>query len=123
MHDVGDRTPTYGELIDLLDDSEKNCSLSDNVSDILYSKFKDTYPGISIGRCKRFHATVMRIAAPTRSSLRGPSKLCGSPLTCYRKKKWIPRIRNPGKQFLAVINGIFLENEFGGEGGGIGAGC
>ena len=121
MHDVGDRTPTYGELIDLLDNSEKNCSLSDNVLDILYSKFKDTYPGISIGHCKRFHATVMRIAAPTRSSLRGPGKIYGSLLTRYRKKKWIPRIRNSGKQFSAVINRIFLENEFGG--GGIGAGC
>ena len=92
---VGTNVPTYGSLIDLLEESEKDCLQGDNVSDILHSKFKDAYPGISIGRCKRFHTTVMRIAAPTRASLRGPTKLCGSPLTRYRKKKWIPRIRNP----------------------------
>lgn len=45
--------PTYGELIDLLDESE--------TADELYLKFKQIYP---IGH--RFYNTVSQIAAPTK---------------------------------------------------------
>lgn len=92
---IGTKMPTYGELVDLLEDSERGLTCGDTVPDILYSKFKEAYPRIRIGRAKRFHTTIMRIAAPTRPSIRGESKLIGSPLIRYRRKNWIPRIRNP----------------------------
>lgn len=80
------RKPTYGELIDLFKKSEHN--------EDLLSHFKKIYPDISIGRPDRFYETVSRIVAPTQPSALGKPKLCGSPLTSYRKRTWEPRIRN-----------------------------
>lgn len=87
------RKPTYGELIDLLSDAERKCD-KENVPEVLYHEFTQQYPHIYVGRPKRLYDTVARIAAPTRPSLRGETKLIGSPLSSYRKRKWIPRIRN-----------------------------
>ena len=83
--------PTYGELIDLLAETEHE---SPNDEDLLFSKFKTLYPSISVGRPRRFYETVSRIAAPTQPSLIGVPKLCDSPLSSYRKRTWEPRIRN-----------------------------
>ena len=84
------RKPTYGELIDLFEETECECPHSE---DLLCSKFKKLYPNIYIGRPRRFYDTVLRIVAPTRPSLRAESKLTGSPLSSYRKRIWSPRIR------------------------------
>lgn len=89
---VAVRKPTYGELIDLYEETERECP---NNEDLLYSKFKKIYPKIYIGRPRRFYDTVARIVAPTQPSLIGKRKLYGSPLSSYRKRTWEPRIRNP----------------------------
>lgn len=88
---LASKTPSYGYLIDLLEE----CSSCDSVSDALYDKFRKAYPQIKIGRQDRFYETVKRIAAPTKPSLRGESKLCGPSLLNYRETLWIPRIRMP----------------------------
>lgn len=85
------RKPTYGELIDIFEETERECP---NSEDLLCDKFKAHYPKISIGRPRRFYETVSRIVAPTKPSLRGECKLYGSPLASYRKRVWQPRIRN-----------------------------
>ena len=90
-HYSASRLPTYGELIDLLKNSEKDAP-SD--CDALCSMFQQLYPHIKISRPKRFYDTVNRIAAPTKPSSKGDSKLCGSPLVSYRKRVWKPRVRN-----------------------------
>ena len=102
------KSPSYGELIDLLSDAEQESK--EHATELLASKFHQIYP---IGRPARFFDTVTRLAAPTRPSmigppklcsclaaptrpsLIGPPKLCGSPLSSYRRREWIPRIRNP----------------------------
>lgn len=86
------REPTYGELIDMFEDAERECPDDEN---LLYSKFKSLYPRIYVGRLRRFYETVRRVVAPTRASLRGDCKLTGSPLSSYRRRTWVPRIRNP----------------------------
>lgn len=87
--------PSYGELIDLLSDAEQESK--ELAPEILFDKFRQRYPHVSVGRPARFFNTVTRIAAPTRPSLIAPPKLCGSPLSSYRKRDWIPRIRNTAK--------------------------
>ena len=88
------RRPTYGELIDLFEETEGE---NPNDEDLLVSKFRKLYPKISIGRPRRFYETVSRIVAPTQPSLISKPKLCGSPLATYRKRTWKPRIRNTMK--------------------------
>ena len=79
--------PTYGELIDLLEQSES--------AEDLYLKFKRLHPDITIGR--HFYDTVCRIAAPTKPALTGKCGLTEVQLVSYRNKIWQPRIRNkPG---------------------------
>lgn len=85
------RKPTYGELIDLLESSEKEAP-SDYA--VLCAKFQEMYPHIRIARPQRFYDTVSRIAAPTKPSSRGEGKLYGSPLATYRRREWVPRVRN-----------------------------
>lgn len=83
----------YGELIDLLEEVERE---SPNDENLLYSKFKVMYPKIYVGRPRRFYETITRLAAPTKHSLQGKCSLTGSPLTSYRKRIWQPRLRNVG---------------------------
>ena len=85
------RRPTYGELIDLYKETE--CECPDN-EELLCSNFRKFYPKIYVGRPRRFYETVVRIVAPTRPSLRGESRLSGSPLSSYRRRRWEPRVRN-----------------------------
>ena len=88
---VAVRKPTYGELIDIFEDSEQECP---NNEELLCFKFHRLYPHIYIGRPRQFYETVSRIVAPTKPSLRGDCKLFGSQLSSYRKRVWEPRIRN-----------------------------
>ena len=87
------KTLSYGELIDLLSDAEQESM--EHTPELLVDKVKQRYPHVSIGQPARFFDTVTRLAAPTRPSLIAPPKLCGSPLSSYRKRDWIPRNRNP----------------------------
>ena len=82
--------PTYGELIDMLDDVEEGDGA--NASHLL-ARFRESYSesDIYIGRPGRFLETVERISKP---SLRGEPKLTGSLLASYRKRIWKPRLRN-----------------------------
>ena len=93
------KKPTYGDLIDLFERFERN-------EDLLLFHFKKIYPEISIGRPKRFYETVLRIVAPTQPSALGKPKLCGSPLTSYRKRTWEPRIRTVQGRVVEVSGGI-----------------
>lgn len=86
---VAVRKPTYGDLIDLFEETEHECRGNE---DLLCTKFRMIYP--DIGRPRRFYETVKRIVAPTQPSLRGESRLSGSPLSSYRRRTWQPRIRN-----------------------------
>jgi hypothetical protein len=85
-------TPTFGDLIDLLEEAEE-CSAANgkSTSELLYTIFQMHYPHVTVGRPQRLYDAAKRIAAPTRSSLRGASKLSGSSLTLYRAKEWLPR--------------------------------
>lgn len=78
--------PTYGDLIDLLDESGNDVPS-------LTSKVRERFPEVSVGRAGRFYETVQRIAAPTKPSILGEAKLNGSPLATYRSRIWKPRIR------------------------------
>ena len=89
--------PSYGEMIDLLSDVEKD------VPETLCTKFRKLYPYIPIGRPDRFHDTIKWLAAPTRPSIKGPSKLQGSPLVTYRKRIWIPKTNNKPKGMALVF--------------------
>ena len=53
---VAARRPTYGELIDLFEESSSN-------EELLFAKFKTQYPTVHIGRPKRFHDTVNYLKA------------------------------------------------------------
>ena len=86
--------PTYGDLIDLLQECEELSAATGNVvnvTEILHQKCIRRFPHITFSRPKRLYDAVMRIVAPTRPSLRGSSKLRGSDLAQYRKKEWTPR--------------------------------
>ena len=82
--------PTYGDLIDLFEEVEAE---SYNDEHLLCSKFQRLYPSISIGRPRRFFETVERIMAPVRPSTRGDAALKGSPLSTYRNRVWMSRVR------------------------------
>ena len=43
--------------------------------------------------------TVNRIAAPTKPSSKGDSKLCGSPLATYRKREWLYTTREKPSRY------------------------
>lgn len=86
--------PSYGYLIDLLEDVEK----ADENADILSEKFAASYPHIPISRPSRFLDTVRRLAAPTRQQ-----KLMGSPLIAYRRRHWMPRNRRQKGVFVLYI--------------------
>jgi hypothetical protein len=85
---------SYGVLIDILEEVEKECPDSRDIAHQLSSKIQLLNPDIVIGRESRFYETVKRIAAPMRPSIRGDSKLKGSLAQRYRDKVWIPRVRN-----------------------------
>jgi len=74
MHHVDDKIPSYGEMIDLLSNVEKNYV---DVPETQCSQFRELYPHIP--QPDRFYDTVKRLAAPTRPSIKGRSKLQGSP--------------------------------------------
>ena len=91
--------PTYGMLIDMLKYSESKAKSISNgatvtVAELLAAEFKQQFPHIPVSRPSRFLDTVRRLEAPTRPSSIGESKLNGSPLRSYLKRRWIPRIRN-----------------------------
>ena len=103
------KMPSYGELIDLLSDAERESM--EHAPELLCDKVRQRYPHVSIGRPARFFDTVTRLAAPTRPSLIGPPKLCGSPLSSYRKRDWIPRARQEREKLLS-LHLITSSNEF-----------
>ena len=57
--------PTYGDLIDLLQESENYVDKSTSVPDILFEKFQLPHPHVNVRHPKRLYDTVKRIAAPT----------------------------------------------------------
>ena len=62
----------YGDLLILLDEAEQQ---SDDIAHSLALKLANLYPHIPIAMEDTFLKTVQRLAAPTRSSALGPSKL------------------------------------------------
>lgn len=88
--------PTYGELIKMLEDAEFEAKTKPTCSaaDILAAKFGRKYPNITTNRPDRLFDSISRIAAPTRPSTVGPSKLNGSPLQSYVKRRWVPKTKN-----------------------------
>ena len=54
---IGRKTPTYGELIDLFEETARVHDYSE-IADHLVFKFKNLYPEIYIGRPRRFFETV-----------------------------------------------------------------
>ena len=87
-------SPTYKELIELLEKAEKSASEPGNVlstAEILTANFSCLYPHIKIGRPARFLETVNRINAPiVKGSLDESSR------EPYLRKEWKPRTRYPG---------------------------
>ena len=100
--------PTYGDLLNLLDEAEQQ--QSDDLAHSLAQKFSMLYPHISVTREDTFLKTVQRLAAPTRPSALGPKKLQGIDLRNYKKQLWIPRIRNTkGKYYKHMhINSVYI---------------
>jgi len=94
--------PSYGELIDLLPDAERESKK--HAPELLCGKVRQRYPHVSIGRPARFFDTVTRLAAPTRPSLIGRPKLCESPLSSYWERDWIPRAQQ--ETFIPTPNHI-----------------
>lgn len=89
--------PTYQELIQLLNEAERDQSDVQSTAELLAARFRDLYPHISICRPGRFLETVGLIAGPIRNGkLKEPS--CES----YLKKHWIPRTRNTGTQGMQL---------------------
>jgi len=97
------KKPLYGELIEMLNEAKSEAESPTEVSHLLVQKFSDLYQHIVIGRPERFCDTVCRIAAPTKSSLRGAAKLIGSPLVSYKRREWMPKIRNKGKLLWLLL--------------------
>ena len=93
MFTIATVKPSYGELIDMLNaaESEADKSRDTHAKTLLLDKFRQKYKHVSISRPERFYDTVCRIAAPTRPSLKGTSKLQGSPLVTYRRRIWVPK--------------------------------
>ena len=95
---IAAKRPTYGEMIDLFTEVEQQSN--ENIVNTLFDKFIKLYPNVMIGRPSRFCDTVKRIAAPTRPSLTGPSKVSGSPLVSYRKRIWVPKVQQQGNEYI-----------------------
>ena len=92
--------PTYGDIIDLFEKCE---SVAPADATYFSSVFKDYYPYFDIERPGRFYDTVIRIVAPTRPSIRSDrASLRGTQLQSYRKRVWMPRIRNKGSYYINV---------------------
>lgn len=83
-------------MIDLLAEVEQEESY--NIANALFDRFSKLHPNVVLGRPSRFYDTVKRIAAPTKPSLVGPSKLSGSPLVSYRKRVWVPKVQTQSKK-------------------------
>ena len=86
---------TYGDIITLFELCEQ---ANPGDKDYLCREFERAYPNIHIGRPGRFYDTVLRIIAPTQSSIRGGRSLNGSQLNSYCKRIWTPRIRGQSHQ-------------------------
>lgn len=86
---------TYGDIITLFEECEQ---VKPGDKDHLCYVFGKIYPNIHIGRPGRFYDTVLRIIAPTQSSIRGGRSLNRSQLASYRKRLWTPRIRGQSHQ-------------------------
>ena len=109
---MNSKNPTYEGLIRFLDFAEetvannKSCC-GQSVAEILVLEFKSHYPRITISRPGQFLDTVRRLAAPTKSSTIGQTKLTGSPLHSYLRRQWIPRIRGTYDILIPRIRGTY----------------
>ena len=96
-------TPTYRELIKLLNKAETAASSRQpgvlSTAELLTTQFSRLYPHIKIGRPGRFLETVRRIDGPIRNG-----KLKGTCRQSYLKRRWTPRTRNPGTQCEGMYN-------------------
>ena len=82
---------------------EKYCNED---SEVMVNEVKSIYPDVYIGRNDRFVKTMQRIVSPTLPSiLDGQVSITGNSLDSYRKKKWIPRIRNLSKESHVIFMG------------------
>ena len=81
--------PTYGELINLLTKFEGQ----PDAADLLCSELSARYPHLSVSHPTRLLDIIKCLAGPTRPSIRGPTKLVGTPLATYRKRVWKARTR------------------------------
>lgn len=107
---MSNKIPLYGELIDMLDEAENEADSPGCVSHLLLQKFKNRYEDITVDRPEHFYDTVCRIAAPTKPSMRGVAKLTGSPLTTYKQRKWVPKVRNKkGTNAVATVLDFLLK--------------
>ena len=88
---------TYGDLIDLYDLASSRAQQSGiSIKDELIKLFHETFPFHNLtSRPERYLKTVERIVAPTKPSLKGPSKLNDSDLLTYCHTIWKPRVGNP----------------------------
>ena len=82
-------SPTYKDLIELLNEAEADQDEEISVAELLTTRFRQLYPHITISRPARFLATVQRINGPI-----GSGRLKGSSRKLYLKRIWTPRIRN-----------------------------
>uniref|UniRef100_A0A1X7U376 Uncharacterized protein n=1 Tax=Amphimedon queenslandica TaxID=400682 RepID=A0A1X7U376_AMPQE len=96
---------SYGDLIDLYE------SASDDHHFI--KKFHEAFPSYNLSRPKRLIETVHRIVAPTKPSLRGPSKLNGSSLLAYRRRMWKPHVPNPIRSSSDIQFPVKLHSNYG----------
>jgi len=96
---VAEHYPKYGDLLILLDEAEQH---PDNTAHSLAQSFANRYPHIPVTREDTFLKTVQRLAAPTRPSAIGPSKLQGLALKQYKERIWRPRIRHTQSQSIAL---------------------
>ena len=67
-------------VIDMLQESENGADENTSVSDILFEKFQLAHPQVNVGCSKLWYVAMKRIAAPTKPSLRGGSKISGQGL-------------------------------------------
>ena len=88
---TGNTNRTYDDLLEVSEDcSHYECVPNYSMLILMWL----------LGCQKQWYNTVKCIAAPTRPSVRGESKLWGSPLVFYWSKEWIPRIRNAGGKYV-----------------------
>ena len=81
--------PTYKDLIQLLDEAERDGEGTKSTAELLTCRFCDLYPHVKIGRPSRFLETVRRINGPIKNG-----RLKGSSRKSYLKRRWTPRVRN-----------------------------